>query len=139
MWLHVYSIKDTIMVDFHLQIGARPNLLMLLLRDPALWVQVVFGPCTPYQYRLTGPGRWAGARRAILTQWERVVQPFTSRAAPEAESGASALSSLWLLTLGGSVIMAALLSKNQLFPALQGAAQLLDRTRGFLRDTWLTV
>uniref|UniRef100_A0A672JII9 Flavin-containing monooxygenase n=1 Tax=Salarias fasciatus TaxID=181472 RepID=A0A672JII9_SALFA len=40
-------------------IGARPNLLKMLLRDPVLWMKVFFGPSTPYQYSLTGPGRWA--------------------------------------------------------------------------------
>uniref|UniRef100_A0A665UVN2 Flavin-containing monooxygenase n=1 Tax=Echeneis naucrates TaxID=173247 RepID=A0A665UVN2_ECHNA len=76
-----FITKDTVILDFYLQVGVRPNFLLLLLRDPVLWVKVVFGPCTPYQYRLTGPGQWAGARHAILTQWKRVAQPFKTRAA----------------------------------------------------------
>uniref|UniRef100_W5MWD4 Flavin-containing monooxygenase n=1 Tax=Lepisosteus oculatus TaxID=7918 RepID=W5MWD4_LEPOC len=34
------------------QIGARPSLMGLLLRDPRLGLSVLLGPCTPYQYRL---------------------------------------------------------------------------------------
>ncbi|XP_054646657.1 flavin-containing monooxygenase 5-like [Dunckerocampus dactyliophorus] len=69
------------------QVGALPNLWWLLLTDPRLAFHVFLGPCTSYQYRLTGPGKWDGARQAILTQWERVFQPFqTRKAAPEAKS-----------------------------------------------------
>ena len=48
----------------------------LLLTDPALWLRVVFGPCTPYQFRLHGPGAWSGARDAIMTQWQRIYAPL---------------------------------------------------------------
>lgn len=96
-----------------------------------LWVRVFFGPCTPYQYRLSGPGQWAGARQAILTQWERVVQPFRTRVVPEPESKPSVLFSPWLLTFGAAVTIAALLSKNEIFPVLQGAAQILEGARFF--------
>ncbi|XP_047443406.1 flavin-containing monooxygenase 5-like isoform X2 [Mugil cephalus] len=121
------------------QIGVRPNLLTLLLRDPVLWVKVFCGPCTPYQYRLTGPGQWAGARHAILTQWERVSQPFRTRAVPEPEKGTSILGSPWLLALGGAVVMAALLSKTEIIATLQGAAQSVNRTAFVLRDVWYAV
>ncbi|XP_036972024.1 flavin-containing monooxygenase 5-like isoform X2 [Acanthopagrus latus] len=115
------------------EIGVRPNLLRLMLRDPVLWVKVAFGPCTPYQYRLTGPGQWAGARRAILTQWDRVAQPFRTRAVPEPESRSSVLFSPLLLVLGGTVITAVLMSKNETVPA-----QILDRCKIFLKDSWFT-
>lgn len=101
-----------------------------------LWAKVFFGPCTPYQYRLTGPGQWAGARRAILTQWERVFQPFRTRAVPEPDNGRSSLCSPWLLVLGGTVTMAALLSKKEIITTLQGAAQIVDRAKFALRDMW---
>ncbi|XP_068448898.1 flavin-containing monooxygenase 5-like [Clinocottus analis] len=71
------------------RVGARPDILRLLLTDPRLAVQVLLGPCTSYQYRLTGPSQWAGARRAILTQWERVRRPFRTRVPPEPETGPS--------------------------------------------------
>ena len=128
-----YVWDTSIMTDFHSQIGVRPNLLRLMLRDPVLWVKVAFGPCTPYQYRLTGPGQWAGARRAILSQWDRVAQPFRTRAVPEPESRSSVLFSPLLLVLGGTVITAVLMSKNETVPA-----QILDRCKIFLKDSWFT-
>ncbi|XP_075943401.1 dimethylaniline monooxygenase [N-oxide-forming] 2-like [Anarhichas minor] len=109
------------------EVGVRPNLLRLLLRDPVLWFRVFFGPCTPYQYRLTGPGQWAGARQAILTQWERVAQPFRTRVVPEPESRPSVLFSPWLLMFAGTVTVAVVLSKNGVPPVLQGVAQVLDK------------
>ena len=36
-------------------------------------------PCTPYQYRLQGPHPWAGARDAIMTQWDRVFHALNTR------------------------------------------------------------
>lgn len=65
------------------EVGARPNLLWLFLTDPGLAFRVLFGPCTPYQFRLCGPGLWDGARQAIYTQWDRVAQPFNTRPIPE--------------------------------------------------------
>uniref|UniRef100_A0A672ZPW1 Flavin-containing monooxygenase n=1 Tax=Sphaeramia orbicularis TaxID=375764 RepID=A0A672ZPW1_9TELE len=88
------------------EVGVRPNLMRLLLRDPGLWVKVFLGPCTPYQYRLSGPGQWAGARQAILSQWERVTQPFRTRAVPEPQTGRFTLYSVWLIALAGSVMTA---------------------------------
>lgn len=51
----------------------------LFLTDPKLAKDCFFGPCSPYQYRLMGPGAWSGARQAILTQWKRIYQPFQTR------------------------------------------------------------
>lgn len=86
------SERNPIMVDYipYLDslaalIGVRPNLLWLLIKDPKLAWQAFVGPCTPYQYRLVGPGRWEGARQAILTQWERVKKPFRTRVVPDSE------------------------------------------------------
>ncbi|NXU38964.1 FMO5 monooxygenase, partial [Drymodes brunneopygia] len=78
---YVKSQRHTIQVDYipymdelACQLGVKPNLLTLFLTDPKLAMEVAFGPCTPYQYRLRGPGAWAGARAAILTQRLRVVR-----------------------------------------------------------------
>ncbi|KFO79556.1 Dimethylaniline monooxygenase [N-oxide-forming] 5, partial [Cuculus canorus] len=78
---YVKSQRHTIQVDFipymdelACQIGVKPNLLRLLLTDPTLALEVFFGACTPYQYRLQGPGKWAGAREAILTQRQRIIK-----------------------------------------------------------------
>jgi dimethylaniline monooxygenase (N-oxide forming) len=57
-----------------------------LTSDPRLFFHVVFGPASPYQYRLMGPGRWAGARDAILTQWDRVLYPLKTRPVDKLES-----------------------------------------------------
>lgn len=118
--------------------GARPNLWWLLLTDPLLWTKVFFGPCTPYQYRLYGPGRWAGARQAILTQWERVAQPFRTRAVPQPEGGPSLLPSYKLLLFGGSVLTAVLLWKSEAVPGgLKGAAHTLDKCKFLLEDAFV--
>nr|XP_045732133.1 flavin-containing monooxygenase 3 isoform X2 [Mirounga angustirostris] len=61
-------------------IGAKPNIPWLFLTDPKLAVEVFFGPCSPYQFRLVGPGKWPGARNAILTQWDRTLKPTKTRA-----------------------------------------------------------
>ncbi|NXE52651.1 FMO5 monooxygenase, partial [Casuarius casuarius] len=78
---YVRSQRHTIQVDYipymdelACQLGVKPNLLTLFLTDPRLAMEVLLGPCTPYQYRLRGPGRWAGARQAILTQRQRVIK-----------------------------------------------------------------
>ncbi|OWK08402.1 hypothetical protein Celaphus_00010926, partial [Cervus elaphus hippelaphus] len=61
-------------------IGAKPNIPWLFLTDPQLALEVYFGPCSPYQFRLMGPGKWDGARNAILTQWDRTLKPTRTRA-----------------------------------------------------------
>ena len=62
------------------EIGAKPDLLSLLFRDPELAVRLYFGPCNSYQYRLVGPGPWEGARSAILSQKRRILKPLKTRA-----------------------------------------------------------
>uniref|UniRef100_A0A8C5FX23 Flavin-containing monooxygenase n=1 Tax=Gadus morhua TaxID=8049 RepID=A0A8C5FX23_GADMO len=103
MQAHLFAIctSPTTVVNKTLlsQIGVRPNILCLFLTDPKLGLKVFLGPCTPYQYRLTGPGRWNGARQAVLTQWDRVEQPFRTRAVQEPESSNCGALSLWLLAL----------------------------------------
>ncbi|XP_069490879.1 flavin-containing monooxygenase 5-like [Ambystoma mexicanum] len=87
---YVPSQRHTIQVDYidHMdelavQAGVKPNVLRLFLTDPRLAMEVYFGPCTAYQYRLTGPGKWDGARKAILTQWDRVFKPTKTRIVDE--------------------------------------------------------
>lgn len=100
-------------------IGAKPSLL-LFLSDPRLAWHVFFGPCSPYQYRLRGPGKWAGARRAILTQWDRTLKPLQSRrvlAAPQGHPfgvwGASLLLASLLLLCRSSPVVVLLREKLQ--------------------------
>ena len=66
-------------------IGAKPNIPWLFLTDPQLALEVYFGPCSPYQFWLMGPGKWDGARNAILTQWDRTLKPTRTRAVSEAK------------------------------------------------------
>uniref|UniRef100_A0ABM5G9N1 Flavin-containing monooxygenase n=2 Tax=Pogona vitticeps TaxID=103695 RepID=A0ABM5G9N1_9SAUR len=60
-------------------IGVKPNVPLLFFLDPKLALEILFGPCTAYQYRLTGPGKWEKARSMILTQWDRVLKPLKTR------------------------------------------------------------
>ncbi|XP_055964394.1 putative dimethylaniline monooxygenase [N-oxide-forming] 6 [Sorex fumeus] len=66
-------------------IGTKPSIPWLFLTDPQLAVEVFFGPCSPYQFRLVGPGKWEGARHAILTQWDRTMKSTRTRAVREAQ------------------------------------------------------
>uniref|UniRef100_A0A0K8R385 Flavin-containing monooxygenase n=1 Tax=Ixodes ricinus TaxID=34613 RepID=A0A0K8R385_IXORI len=61
-------------------VGVKPSLLYLAFTDPKLALQLLLGPCTPIQYRLQGPGKWNGARKAILTTEARIRKPLMSRA-----------------------------------------------------------
>ncbi|XP_048730177.2 flavin-containing monooxygenase 5-like isoform X2 [Ostrea edulis] len=82
----VESPRHTIQVDFidfmdelSKLNGNYPHLGKLMLTDPRLAAAIFFGPATPYQYRIMGPGKWAGAREAIFTQWERNDYPLATR------------------------------------------------------------
>ncbi|KAI1892029.1 hypothetical protein AGOR_G00149780 [Albula goreensis] len=100
------------------QVGALPNFLGLLLRDPRLGLNVLLGPCTPYQYRLYGPGQWTGARQAILTQWDRVTCPFKTRPIPEPRHSSSILP-LLLTVSGASLLFAVIYSPSRITTMLQ--------------------
>ncbi|MED6251706.1 hypothetical protein ATANTOWER_001700, partial [Ataeniobius toweri] len=67
------------MDDLAKDINVRPSLLWLFLTDFPLFRRVFWGPVTAYQYRLMGPGKWDGARRAIFTQFDRMYQPLRAR------------------------------------------------------------
>ncbi|KAI4579742.1 hypothetical protein MJT46_001110 [Ovis ammon polii x Ovis aries] len=60
-------------------VGVKPNLLSLAFTDPKLAFQLFWGPCTPIQYRLQGPGKWDGARKVILTTQDRIKKPLMTR------------------------------------------------------------
>ncbi|KAI4578217.1 hypothetical protein MJG53_011072 [Ovis ammon polii x Ovis aries] len=66
--------------ELAVEIGVKPNILSLLLKDPKLAVKLYFGPCNSYQYCLVGPGQWNGARNAIVTQKRRILKPLKTRA-----------------------------------------------------------
>ncbi|XP_066547941.1 flavin-containing monooxygenase 5 isoform X2 [Amia ocellicauda] len=119
------------------QFGVRPSVLALLLRDPRLGLSVMLGPCTPYQYRLRGPGKWAGARHAILTQWERVAQPMRTRPVPDLPRP-SGLPLLLHVSVAGLLLCAAVLYTRQHPPAfLQDPPACLQQPLTFLQSLWL--
>lgn len=111
-------------------VGVRPNFLKLLLTDPRLGLNVMFGPATPYQYRLTGPGKWAEARQTILTQWDRVFQPMQTRPCDDPKPKRSFK---WPLILSAVVVgLAAYVHRNNLPVFLQDRAALLDKIKVYL-------
>ncbi|XP_060083828.1 flavin-containing monooxygenase 5-like [Ylistrum balloti] len=84
--IYVKSLRHTIQVDWipymdelATLVGCKPNLLYLSIKDPKLAWNCLVGPCTPYQFRLHGPGKWEGARDAILTVKERTLYPLKTR------------------------------------------------------------
>uniref|UniRef100_A0A2K5X3X3 Dimethylaniline monooxygenase [N-oxide-forming] 3 n=1 Tax=Macaca fascicularis TaxID=9541 RepID=A0A2K5X3X3_MACFA len=81
-----YGKSETLQTDYIVYmdelssfIGVKPNIPWLFLTDPKLAMEVYFGPCSSYQFRLVGPGKWPGARNAILTQWDRSLKPLQTR------------------------------------------------------------
>ncbi|KAL7397818.1 hypothetical protein ABVT39_028357 [Epinephelus coioides] len=134
---YVTSQRHTIQVDYvnHMDeiaelVGVRPNFLKLLLTDPRLGLTVMFGPSTPYQYRLKGPGKWAGARQAILTQWERVAEPMQTRPCCDPEPKRSFM---WPLILSASAVgLAAYVNRSNLPDFLQDPTILLDKIKAYL-------
>ncbi|KAF7241412.1 Dimethylaniline monooxygenase [N-oxide-forming] 5 [Varanus komodoensis] len=79
--------------------GVKPSLLRLLLMDPVLAWEVFFGPCSPMQFRLTGPGKWEGARCAILGQKARIIKATKTRA-PQTAAAVPSVPSLCIRALG---------------------------------------
>ncbi|KAK7889334.1 hypothetical protein WMY93_024894 [Mugilogobius chulae] len=132
---YVTSQRHTIQVDYvdymdeiATQFGVMPGFFKLLLTDPKLWSKVTFGPVTPYHYRLRGPGKWAGARQAIMTQMDRVVQAMQTRPTNEPESQKS----WWPLILTVALGWAVYVNWNNILPLLQDPSALSDKIKGLL-------
>ncbi|XP_034796320.1 dimethylaniline monooxygenase [N-oxide-forming] 4 isoform X2 [Pan paniscus] len=123
------------MDDIAACIGTKPSIPLLFLKDPRLAWEVFFGPCTPYQYRLVGPGKWDGARNAILTQWDRTLKPLKTRIVPDSSKPASM--SHYLKAWGAPVLLASLLliCKSSLFLKLV-RDKLQDRMSPYLVSLW---
>ncbi|KAK3594327.1 hypothetical protein CHS0354_024263 [Potamilus streckersoni] len=75
--LQIYFIKY--MDELAGFIGCRPRLWKLLFENPKLWYHVVFGPSSPQQWRLEGPGKWEGAEESILRLEEYLWYPMQTR------------------------------------------------------------
>ncbi|NWS75719.1 FMO4 monooxygenase, partial [Crotophaga sulcirostris] len=91
--------------------GVKPSVLRLLLMDPRLALAIFFGPCTPYQYRLVGRGKWSGAREAILTQWQRTLKPLRTRVVDDSSNDSNGWRWMCLLALPVALTAGFLLSK----------------------------
>ncbi|NXA89778.1 FMO4 monooxygenase, partial [Melanocharis versteri] len=91
--------------------GVKPSVLRLLLTDPQLALAIFFGPCSPYQYRLVGRGRWSGARAAILTQWQRTLKPLRTRLLDDSSNSSSGWCWMCLLALPAALTAGFLFSK----------------------------
>ncbi|XP_076009749.1 flavin-containing monooxygenase 5-like [Genypterus blacodes] len=134
---YVNSQRHTIQVDYvdymdeiSEQVGVQPSILKLLLTDPRVGLSVMFGPCTPYQYRLQGPGKWAGARQAILTQMERVTQPMQTRPSDQRKPESSWM---WRLVLPAVALgIAAYFLGDRLAAFLQDPLAVLEKFKGYL-------
>ncbi|KAM9435802.1 flavin-containing monooxygenase 5-like isoform 1-T2 [Clarias gariepinus] len=134
---YVTSHRHTIQVDYlpyidelATQVGVRPNLLWLFLTDPGVGWRVLFGPSTPYQFRLCGPGKWDGARQAILTQWERVAQPFKTRPIPEQKSHHSHVP--FLLSVSAALLLTAYFNRANLPSFHPDIMSFLDKLKSYL-------
>lgn len=110
---YVDSQRHTIQVDFidameelAELLGVRPNLLSMAFTDPKLALQLLLGPCTPIQYRLQGPGKWAGARKALLTTEERIKKPVMTR---EVERSGSITSTITMAKFILAVVLLAII------------------------------
>lgn len=91
--------------------GVKPSILRLLLTDPRLALAIFFGPCTPYQYRLVGRGKWSGARDAILTQWQRMLKPLRTRVVDDSPDSFSGWRWRCFLALPAALVVGFLFSK----------------------------
>ncbi|VFV34283.1 dimethylaniline monooxygenase [Lynx pardinus] len=127
----------TYMDDIAACIGTKPSVPFLFLKDPRLAWEVFFGPCTPYQYRLKGPGKWDGARNAILTQWDRTLKPLKTRIVPDSTKPASM--SHYLKVWGVPILLASLLliCKSSLFLKLVQEFPLTNRETSLWRGLHL--
>jgi len=92
---YVESTRHTIQVDWipfmdelAEHVGCKPNIWEIFKQDPRLGWELFFGTCTPYQYRIQGPGKWSGARQALMTQWDRVMNANKrGKVVPRSSSG----------------------------------------------------
>ncbi|NWZ69448.1 FMO4 monooxygenase, partial [Acrocephalus arundinaceus] len=91
--------------------GVKPSVWRLLLTDPQLALAIFFGPCSPYQYRLVGQGRWSGARAAILSQWQRTLQPLRTRLVGDNSNSSSGWCWMCLLALPAALTAGFFFSK----------------------------
>jgi len=90
--MHLTNSAPNLQVDYiaysdelATEVGCKPNLYKLLFSDPTLALRCFFGPCTPAQYRLMGPGAWEGAKKAIEDAPGNVIYATKTRVCPQAD------------------------------------------------------
>lgn len=81
------------------QVGCKPNLVKLFFSDPTLALRCFFGPCTPVQYRLMGPGAWKGAKKAIEDAPGNVIYATKTRVLLKKEEQAPNTPAVYLMFL----------------------------------------
>ncbi|GFT56993.1 dimethylaniline monooxygenase 5 [Nephila pilipes] len=59
--------------------GVKPDMATLLFKDFYLFWMCFTGPFLSYQFRLNGPYKWDGARKAIVDCYDRVMFPLSAR------------------------------------------------------------
>ncbi|XP_078012626.1 dimethylaniline monooxygenase [N-oxide-forming] 4-like isoform X2 [Phascolarctos cinereus] len=125
----------TYLDDLATCMGVKPNILLLFFKDPRLAKEVFFGPCTSYQYRLMGPGKWDGARKAIMTQWDRTLKPLQTRVIPDYPEPTSI--SHWLKVWGAPILFVAVLLtyKSSLHLQLTRLTEVGERISTYLANT----
>lgn len=92
--IHAVPYVDTI-ADL---IGCRPRLLKYFFTDPKFWYKLFFGPTSPPQWRLDGPGKWKGARQAIEQIEEKTWFPLRTRQAGKGSRDGLYDGWIWLIT-----------------------------------------
>ncbi|XP_035668474.1 dimethylaniline monooxygenase [N-oxide-forming] 2-like [Branchiostoma floridae] len=78
--------------DIAAEIGAKPNLLWLIIKDPLLAYMYYFGPAYPFHHRLVGPNPWKGAAAASKHAYYNTLSGVATSFTPK-DSG-----SVWLHT-----------------------------------------
>lgn len=128
------SPRHTVQVDYlpymdelACQFGVKPSMVKLFLTDQKLWKALAFGPCVAYQYRLTGPHPWSGAREAVLDVEERVQAGLPGRVSNDKQVQKSSLFSVSTL-LSLAVVGMAFVYKNQVIASVMA----------FINNYWIT-
>lgn len=106
------SKRHTIQVDYISyadelanQVGCRPNLIKLFFSNPTLALSCFFGPCTPVQYRLMGPGAWEGAKKAIEDAPGNVIYATKTRILQKKEQQGTNMAAVCLKLLALFVVL----------------------------------
>lgn len=85
--------------------------MKLFFSDPGLALRCFFGPCTPSQFRLMGPGAWAGAKKAIEDAPGNVIYATKTRVLPQKEKNGHNTATVVLKLLVLLVVVVAILMR----------------------------